>query len=208
MLLPRDSDGDQDTQQRERPEVRKPERVAECDQRDQLRAPDREQVVAAEHDRGRFDTNSQVVVPVDHRVERVVGQCPGDVTQEQGPDDSVERLVVGGKRHRYRHRKREPEPDLRPERDPLEPRIDHSKTKRDKRQLDCFHVGHKDQPEAHRKEHDRKDYPVLYRQVTARDWSRSGSLDVPVELTVGQVVDDAPSAPGDNHAEREDHPDV
>ena len=63
-------------------------------------------------------------------------------------------------------------------------------------------------PEAHRKEHDRKNYPVLYRQVTARDWSRSGSFDVPVELAVGQVVDDAPGAAGDNHAEREDHPDV
>ena len=34
MLSDGESDGDQDTHQRERPEVRKPERVAECDQRD------------------------------------------------------------------------------------------------------------------------------------------------------------------------------
>ena len=132
-----------------------PERVAECDQRAQLRTPDREQVVAAEHDRGRLHTNQKIVVAVDHRVERVVGQCPGDVTQEQGPDDPVEWLVVGGKRHRYRHRKSEPEPDLGPEREPLEPRINNSKTERNKRQLDCLYIGHEDQPEAYRKEDDR-----------------------------------------------------
>ena len=168
----------------------------------ELQQADDQFVIAAEQNGGGFHTNLQIIVAIDHGIQRIVSHRPADIGQQQQPAAQRQRFADGGVGHRNAPTKRGAQYELRQMSDPLHKRIGPCQRQRRQRQPDGHRIQRQHQRERNQHQHHKQDLGLFFAHPAAGHWASGGTLHMAIDGAIGIIIH---HTAGGTHQENPDH---
>lgn len=155
-------------------------------------------------DGGGFDADFEIVLPVDHRVDGVVGDGPDCDRGEDQPCQSGYFVGQGGEGHRHSPSEGEPQAELGQGCPSLHEGIAGGEQDPADGVEPGQGVEHRYQGEGDQPQEDEKRQGLGAADLSAGQGSVAGAFDVGIQLSIGEIVDDAAGGAHDENADHED----